>query len=190
MGKNLATGSTPESLTLRALRVADAEQLHALEQQPAMLHGNPSAPYPTLETTREWIKGIASPQLAIAAVVGDILVGFGVLSPGKMRRAHTAKVALGVHEAWHGRGVGNALVAEMLDLADNWLGLRRVELHVFDDNEPAIALCRKHGFEVEARQRGAALRDGVLIDCYFMARFRDPAPFATDQNNEYEQREV
>jgi putative acetyltransferase len=189
MDKNITTKSIPESLTLRALRVADAEQLHALERQPAMLHGHPSAPYPTLERTCDWIKQIASPQIAIAAMVGDILVGFGELSPGKLRRAHTAKIALGVHEAWHGRGIGNALVAEMLDLADNWLGLRRVELYVFTDNEPAIALYRKHGFEVEARQRGATLRDGVLIDCYFMARFREPAPFATDQNNEYKQRE-
>jgi putative acetyltransferase len=43
---------------------------------------------------------------------------------------------------------------------------------------------------VEALPRGAALRDGVLIDCYFMARLREPMPFAMDQNNEHEQREV
>jgi putative acetyltransferase len=78
----------------------------------------------------------------------------------------------------------------MLDLADQWLGLRRVELNVFTDNQAAIALYRKYGFEVEATHRGAALRDGVLIDCYFMARLREPMPFATDQNNEHEQREV
>lgn len=190
MDKNTTARSLPEEFTLRALRVADAAQLHALVQQPAMLRGHPSAPYPTLERTREGIEKIASPELAIAAMVGDILVGFGQLMPGKLRRAHTAMIALGVHEAWHGRGVGRALVAEMLDLADNWLGLRRVELYVFTDNHPAIALYRKYGFEVEALHRGAALRDGVLIDCYFMARLREPMPFATDQNNEHEQREV
>jgi L-phenylalanine/L-methionine N-acetyltransferase len=190
MGKNIITTSRPESLTLRALRVADAQQLHALEQQAAMLHNNPGAPYPTLEKTREWIAKIAAPELAIAAVDGDILVGFGMLSAGRLRRAHTARIALGVHETWHGRGIGSALVAEMLDLADNWLGLRRVELNVFADNHPAIALYRKYGFEVEATHRGDALRDGVLIDSYLMARLREPMPFATDQNNEHEQREV
>lgn len=190
MGPDIATTSRPENLTLRALRVADAVQLHSLERQAAMAHNNPIAPYPTLEKTREWIEKIATPDVAMAAMVGDILVGFGMLSPGRLRRAHAASISLGVHEAWHGRGIGSALVAEMLDLADNWLGLRRVELKVFTDNAPAIALYRKYGFEVEAIHRGETLREGVLIDCYFMARLREPMPFATDQNNEHEQREV
>jgi putative acetyltransferase len=158
--------------------------------QPAMLHGNPAAPYATLEKTRAWLEKLDSSKVAIAAVVGDILVGFGILSRGLLRGAHTATISAGVHDAWHGRGDGSALIAEMLDLADRWLGLRRVELNVFTDNQAAIALYRKYGFEVEAAHRGAALRDGVLIDCYFMARLREPMPFATDQNNEHEQREV
>jgi putative acetyltransferase len=169
----------PERFTLRGLRTADAEELHALEQQPAMLHGNPGAPYRTLVQTREWIGKIASPEVALAALAGDILTGFGVLLPGKLRRAHTGTLALGVHDAWHGQGIGNALVTELLDLADNWLGLRRVELNVFVDNQRAIALYRKCGFDVEVLQRGAALRDGVLIDCYLMARLREAMPFAT-----------
>jgi putative acetyltransferase len=157
MGKNI-TPPLSKSLTLRALRVADAEQLHALELQPAMLHGNPAAPYPTLEKTRAWLEKFDASKVAIAAVVGDILVGFGILSRGLLRRAHTATIAVGVHDAWHGRGVGSALIVEMLDLADQWLGLRRVELNVFTDNQAAIALYRKYGFEVEATHRGAALR--------------------------------
>jgi putative acetyltransferase len=190
MGQNITPPSPSERFTLRALGVADAEQLHALELQPAMLHGNPSAPYPTLEKTRTRLAKVPSPGVAIAAVSGDILIGFGEMIRGTLRRAHTAKIAVGVHEAWHGRGVGSALIAEMLDLADHWLGLRRVELNVFTDNLPALALYRKYGFEVEATHRAAALRDGLLIDSYFMARLREPMPFATDQNNEHEQREV
>ncbi len=143
-----------------------------------MLHGNPGAPYRTLGQTREWIGKIAAPEVAISALAGDILVGFGVLMPGKLRRAHVARLALGVHEAWHGQGIGQALMAELLDLADNWLGLRRVELKVFVDNERAIALYRKYGFEVEVLQRASALRDGVLIDGYLMARLSEPMPFA------------
>jgi putative acetyltransferase len=138
MAKNITTTSLSESLTLRALRLADPEQLHALELQPAMLHGNPGAPYPTLEKTRAWLEKIDSSNVANAAVVGDILVGFGTLLLGKLCRAHTATVAVGVHDAWHGRGVGSALTAEMPDLADQSLGLRRVELNVFTDNQPAI----------------------------------------------------
>ena len=183
MDKNIPAKPLPEEFALRALCVADAAQLHALELQPAMLRGHPNPPYPTLERTREEIEKIASSQVAIAAMVGDILVGFGRLTPGTLRRAHAAMISLGVHEAWHGQGIGNAVVAEMLDLADNWLGLRRLELLVFADNHAALALYRKFGFEIEAHQRGAVLRRGVLIDCYFMARLREAAPWMSTSSS-------
>ena len=178
MDKNIPAKPLPEEFALRALCVADAAQLHALELQPAMLRGHPNPPYPTLERTREEIEKIASSQVAIAAMVGDILVGFGRLTPGTLRRAHAATIGLGVHEAWHGQGIGNAVVAEMLDLADNWLGLRRLELTVFADNAPAIALYRRFGFAAEGRSRGYAMRDGQLADVLHMARLVDAPSFA------------
>ena len=36
--------------------------------------------------------------------------------------------------SWQGMGVGTALMRAALDLADNWLGLRRVELTIYADN--------------------------------------------------------
>jgi putative acetyltransferase len=43
------------------------------------------------------------------------------------------------------------MMRAVIDLADKWLNLARIELTVFTDNEPAIALYRKFGFEIEAR---------------------------------------
>ncbi|CAE6837243.1 L-amino acid N-acetyltransferase AaaT [Paraburkholderia haematera] len=168
--------SLPEGLTLRALRVGDAEQFHAMGQLPVVMNGNPHMPFRTLASTREYLEKLEPSEIVIAAMVGDTLVGEAELTPFKGRRAHAASLGIGVHDAWHRRGIGNALMTELLDLADNWLGLRRVELDVFADNHAALALYRKFGFELEAHQRGAVLRRGVLIDCYFMARLREPAP--------------
>ncbi|MFM0226550.1 GNAT family N-acetyltransferase [Paraburkholderia dipogonis] len=169
--------SLPEGLTLRALRVADTEQFHAMLQLPAAMNGNPQVPFRTIASTREYLEKLEAPEIAIAATVGDTLVGGASLRPFKGRRAHAASLGIGVHDAWQRRGIGHALMAELLDLADNWLGLRRLELHVYTDNHAALALYRKVGFEIEAHQRGAVLRRGVLIDCYFMARLREPAPW-------------
>ncbi|MFM0618865.1 GNAT family N-acetyltransferase [Paraburkholderia nemoris] len=171
------SGSLPEGLTLRALRVADAEQYHALLQLPAVVNGNPHVPFQTIASTREYLEELAAPEIAIAAMVGDTLVGQAVLTPFKGRRAHAASLGIGVHDAWHRRGIGNALMTELIDLVDNWLGLRRLELFVFADNHAAFALYRKFGFEIEVHQRGAVLRRGVLIDCYFMARLREAPPW-------------
>jgi putative acetyltransferase len=48
--------------------------------------------------------------------------------------------------------------------------LQRAELTVYTDNEPALALYRRHGFEVEGQLRDYAMRDGRLTDVYSMAR--------------------
>lgn len=168
--------SLPEGLTLRALRPTDSEQYHALMQLPAVVDGNPHVPFETLAQTRESIGKIEPTTIAMVATVGDTLVGSAQLSPMKGRRAHVGSFSICVHDAWHGRGIGNRLMVELLDLADNWLGLRRLELNVFADNRAALALYHKFGFEIEAHQRGAVLRRGVLIDSLIMARFQEPAP--------------
>nr|WP_176057886.1 GNAT family N-acetyltransferase [Paraburkholderia sp. BCC1876] len=168
--------SLPEGLTLRALRPTDSEQYHALLQLPAVVDGNPHVPFESLAQTRESISKIDPTTIAMVATVGDTLVGSAQLSPMKGRRAHVGSFSLCVHDAWHGRGIGRRLMVELLDLADNWLGLRRLELNVFADNRAALALYHKFGFEIEARQRGVVLRRGVLIDSLIMARFQEPAP--------------
>lgn len=79
---------------------------------------------------------------------------------------------MGVAVAWQGKGVGSRLLGELLDIADNWMNLRRVELTVYTDNAPALALYRKFGFETEGEMRDYAVRDGRFVDVYSMARLR------------------
>jgi putative acetyltransferase len=59
-----------------------------------------------------------------------------------------------------------------MDLADNWLNLRRLELEVYTDNEPAIRLYERFGFEREGTLRQHAFRAGRYVDSYLMARLR------------------
>ncbi|MEO8525784.1 MAG: GNAT family N-acetyltransferase, partial [Caldimonas sp.] len=68
-----------------------------------------------------------------------------------------------------------ALMQAMCDYADRWMGVLRIELTVYIDNERAIALYRKFGFEIEGRCRGYAMRDGQYVDAFSMARIH-PAP--------------
>jgi putative acetyltransferase len=75
-----------------------------------------------------------------------------------------------VRDDWHGRGVGTALMTAIVDLADNWIGYSRLELTAYTDNEAALALYRKFGFEIEGTARRYAWRGGVLVDAYMMAR--------------------
>ncbi len=65
---------------------------------------------------------------------------------------------MSVHDDFQNRGVGSALMAAMIELADNWLGLRRIELEVYADNAAAIHLYEKFGFVIEGRTSARARR--------------------------------
>lgn len=57
-------------------------------------------------------------------------------------------------------GVGSKLMEIMLDMADNWLMLVRVELTVYCNNEQAIRMYEKYGFEIEGTRRAGSIRFG------------------------------
>ncbi|HEV3431445.1 MAG TPA: GNAT family N-acetyltransferase [Paraburkholderia sp.] len=176
---NNAIAEPNDALVLRGIRASDAAQLHELIYAPSMAHGDPQTPFRTLASTREWIEKRSPQLIMIGAWMGERLVGEAQVDIGKTRRAHVAEIGVGVHGDWRRRGVATRLLDEALDLTDNWLGLRRLELKVFVDNEAAIALYRKYGFEVEGRLRGHTLRDGVYVDLFLMARLRAPLPYAS-----------
>ena len=69
--------------------------------------------------------------------------------------------------------MGKALLAELVQAADQWLDIRRLELTVFADNAAAIALYSKLGFEVEGTYRKYAFREGRYVDALSMARLRE-----------------
>jgi putative acetyltransferase len=110
------------------------------------------------------------------ACVGTEVVGH--LSPlypyPEPRRRHSGHLGIAVRDDWRRQGVGTKLMESALDLADNWLGLTRLDLRVFADNEAALGLYRKFGFEVEGRHRRFALRAGEYANALVMARLKRP----------------
>ncbi len=75
-----------------------------------------------------------------------------------------------VHDDYQGQGIGSKLVEAALDLAENWLNLKRIELTVYTDNAPAIHLYEKYSFVIEGTMRKYAFRDGQYVDVYAMAK--------------------
>jgi putative acetyltransferase len=108
----------------------------------------------------------------VALHQGVIIGNIGLEQFSRIRRNHAGSIGMGVAVEWQGKGVGSKLLATALDIADNWMNLRRVELSVYADNEAAIGLYRKFGFEDEGLFRDYAVRDGVLVDALSMARLR------------------
>jgi len=103
----------------------------------------------------------------VKKVIGTI--GLTVSTNNRLR--HTGGIGIMIHKDYQGMGVGRALFEKVLDLADNWLMLVRLELTVFVDNERAINLYKSLGFEIEGRKKYAAIRNGKYEDEYIMARY-------------------
>jgi L-phenylalanine/L-methionine N-acetyltransferase len=162
----------PDGLTIRATRPGDAEALADLMNQPGFRCGTLRLPYHSPEEVRAWIERDWKGALSLVAELEGRIVGQAGLRMHSGRRMHAGQIGMGVHDAWQGRGIGRALLAALVEAADRWLNLRRLELTVFTDNAPAIALYRSFGFELEGTHRDFAFRDGAFADAHAMARIR------------------
>ena len=69
--------------------------------------------------------------------------------------------------------MGRALLDEALAWARR-SGVRKLELHVFPWNEPAIRLYERYGFESEGLRKSHYVRDDEEIDAILMAYLVQP----------------
>jgi putative acetyltransferase len=160
-------------ITVRATEPSDVEAIHDILRCPHVASNTLQLPWRPLEYTRERF-GKTGPDVYgfVALIDGRVVGNSGLLVVQNPRRRDVADIGMSVHDEFQGRGVGTALMSTMIDLADNWLGLRRLELEVWTDNLPAIHLYKKFGFEIEGTGRRYARRAGELVDAYFMARLK------------------
>ncbi|CAM8680831.1 N-acetyltransferase [Leclercia adecarboxylata] len=159
-------------IVIRHVEAADAEALRLLNTHPGVYHQTLQLPHPSMEMWQERVMK-KSGRRHLVACLDDKVVGHLALDVMENpRRSHVATFGISVSAEVQGRGAGSALMREMINLCDNWLRIERIELTVFADNAPAIALYRKYGFEVEGTGKRFALRDGEFVDALYMARVK------------------
>jgi putative acetyltransferase len=162
------------AIHVRAREPRDLEAIAEIMSCPGVIAGTLQLPYRSVEERRAHMEQ-RDPQShhLVAEIEGRVVGSMGLHLESPLRRRHAAGIGMTVHDGFQGRGVGSALMVAMTDLADNWLGLHRLELHVYTDNAAAIHLYEKFGFIIEGTARHFALRHGVYVDAYSMARLHD-----------------
>lgn len=98
------------------------------------------------------------------------LVGFISANRGNhIRTRRSAYVVCGIREKYRRRGIGT----EFFRRLDEWAGaqgIHRLELAVRCENDAALRLYRKSGFEVEGTARHAVYVGGMYRDEYSMSK--------------------
>jgi RimJ/RimL family protein N-acetyltransferase len=113
------------------------------------------APY-TMEVIERWISNIQN-LISLVAEYGNKIVGYASI----FRFPHPRRKGVGdqliyLHQDFHSVGLGTALMEKLLQLAKKE-GMHKIELTVVVDNEVAIHLYNKLGFQTE----------GVSKDSFF-----------------------
>jgi L-phenylalanine/L-methionine N-acetyltransferase len=159
---------------IRAVAERDHEAIHQILTSPHVLAGTMRLPFAGLHQTKERL----SPRVGtyqVVAEAGEEVVGFGELitEPEHPRHGHVGDLNMIATRADSvGQGIGRSLTEALIDLAENWLNLRRLSLIVFSDNQPAVRLYQSLGFEVEGTMRRFGYGNGAWMDAIMMGRLR------------------
>lgn len=159
---------------IRPTEPRDAAGLAALRRMPGVFETTLGLPSCRTADSDAFVANLGPNDHHFVAVLedGTVIGSAGLHVEPNPRMRHMASAGLFVHKDYQNAGVGTALLKTLLNLADNWLMLVRVELTVFADNERAIHLYEKLGFEKEGLKRMTTVRNGKYADEYMMARIR------------------
>lgn len=157
---------------LRSPRTEDAQEMiryfTAVAGESHFMTNYPEEIELTTEEETEFLKKkLESPTDAmIAAWIGDEIIGNASIYvfADQIKMRHRACFGIAIKEKFQGRGLGSVLTREAVTLAEK-NGFSQIELGVFADNDKALSLYRKYGFEEWGRTRNAfRLKDGSYRD--------------------------
>ena len=166
------------NFTIRPVCENDSRDIHEIRLQDNVLPNILSVPSETLEQTLSWLSDIdpSNQHIFVAETNQDYdtkVIGVASLMiSGRLRQRHVAAVGIMIHQDYHGMGAGTALMHKIIDLADNWLCLVRLELDVLSVNDGAVRFYERLGFAKEGIKIMDTVRSGQYTDSILMARIR------------------
>jgi len=160
-----------KEIQIRKAEVSDALAIRAIYEHTTAYSNTLQLPHPSLALWEKRLSNTAENSYVYVAIIDDEIVGnIGFELFSNVRRRHVASFGMAVKDTAQGQGAGSALLSTAINLADNWLNTKRIELTVYSDNETAIHFYKKFGFVIEGEAKAYAFKNGHYVDAYHMAR--------------------
>ncbi|NOJ02284.1 GNAT family N-acetyltransferase [Vibrio splendidus] len=158
-------------IQIRHLEATDSHDIFDIYRRPSVSENTSQKPYLSSDQVERLFGH--SEHFTLVAELSEKVVGHITLfMTTKVRDRHCAGLGIAIHPEAQGNGIGKALMQEVVNQADNWLNLVRLELEVHADNHSAIALYERVGFQLEGTKRLSTFKAGKYIDMLLMSRIR------------------
>lgn len=164
--------SMVDDIVIRPVCLQDAEALWAIARQEGVIETTLALPSLRLEQRMQSLRDLSENDHYMVAEKAGQVIGLAGLTVGIGRLRHSGSVFVYIAAVHQGQGIGTRLLQTLLDLADHWLLLRRVELTVLTENEGARRLYERLGFVVEGCRKMSVISRGEIKDEWLMARYR------------------
>ncbi|MEM7326190.1 MAG: N-acetyltransferase family protein [Actinomycetota bacterium] len=153
-------------MLIRPAVVADAEQICAI-YNPEVLETTVTLDITprTVEDQRDYIAQRSGGLVALVAEEDGDIVGFGGLSFYRDRAGYRTSVedSVYVHRDHHGKGVGSAVLAGLIEVA-KLHGFHAMFARVVGPQDASVALHERHGFTLVGIERQVARKFGRWHD--------------------------
>lgn len=127
----------------------------------------------TAEQQRKQIEHIgqqSNSTIFIAEQEQGGLAGYLIAIGGSVKRTkHSAHLVIGILKKYRGQGLGKVLFQHLEGWAINH-HISRLELTVVTENEAAVSLYKKSGFEIEGTKRNSLMINETPFNEYYMAK--------------------
>lgn len=156
--------------TIRPATGADLDAINAIYNHSVLYS---TATYQTEPSTgaerAAWFAVHGERHPVIVAEIAGTVVGWGSLSPYHQRAAfaRTVENSVYIHKDFHRRGVGKAILVDLLRRAKE-LGHHRVIAAISGDQEPSLALHQSLGFTERGRLTEVGFKFGRWLDVVYL----------------------
>jgi RimJ/RimL family protein N-acetyltransferase len=126
----------------------------------------------TVDQEKEWIKSYKdnpTSLLLLAELDNQIVGNLDFKCKPQLKQSHVGEFGIGVLKEYRNKGIGGFLIKELIDWAKKKDNIKKLTLQVFANNDRAIYLYKKHGFQEEGRLISSIkLDNGEYIDNLLM----------------------